>query len=189
MNHLAHALLADDGDPESLIGNIAGDYIKGPLAQHALAPGVARGVRHHRRVDAFTDAHPVTTGLRAAFPAGRRRFAGIALDVSFDHFLARHWHRFSALPRETFIVGVYAQLERHRAQLPAPFDQLAPRLIAADWLSRCEDLDGVEGALAAIGRRSRHRDRLLRTREDIEANYRRIEAGFLELFPEVLALR
>lgn len=54
MNYLAHALLAEPYSL-SIIGNIAGDLVKGPLHQHRLHPRVAQGVRRHRSVDAVVE--------------------------------------------------------------------------------------------------------------------------------------
>jgi acyl carrier protein phosphodiesterase len=150
---------------------------------------VRRGVRRHRRVDAFTDRHPVCVGLRAAFPAARRRYAGIVLDVAFDHFLARHWARFSDQSRDDFVARTYQILTGHAALLPPAFAAVAPRMVAGNWLAAYAHLDGVEAALRGIGRRgSRHSAALDAARGDVETLYPRLEAGFLELFPQLTAL-
>ena len=53
MNYLAHLFLAG-GSPESLIGNLAGDFVKGALGDR-FTPGIREGIMQHRRIDAFTD--------------------------------------------------------------------------------------------------------------------------------------
>lgn len=184
MNYLAHALLAEPYSL-SLIGNIAGDLVKGPLARQGLHPRVAHGLRRHRRVDVLTDAHAVYRGLKELFPQGQRRYAGIVLDVLFDHYLTRHWHRFSAWDRYAFTDGVYSALSAQPHMLPAPLADVAPRWVAADWLRVYESLDGVEGVLARLSRRLRKPADLtglldLAVREDA-----RFEAGFLVVFSDV----
>lgn len=92
MNHLAHALLADPGGIEFALGSAQGDFVHGhpdpewPEARQA-------GLRFHRAIDRFTDAHPEVVAARNAFEPPLRRYAGIVLDVWFDHLLVRGWHR------------------------------------------------------------------------------------------------
>ena len=49
MNFLAHLFLADR-DAESLIGNLAGDFVKGPLHDR-FTPRIREGIMQHRRLD------------------------------------------------------------------------------------------------------------------------------------------
>ena len=92
MNHLAHALLADAGGIEFALGSAMGDFVRGrpdpawPLARQA-------GLRFHRAIDAFTDAHPEVVAARNQFTPPMRRYAGIVLDVWFDHLLVLKWDR------------------------------------------------------------------------------------------------
>lgn len=186
MNHLAHAFLSAP-DPQHLVGNVAGDFLKGPLAALELPPGIRQGVQHHRRIDAFVDGHPLLADLRRGFPPALRRYAGIVLDVAFDHYLVRHWSRFTASGRRKFIDAVYATLAGHRHLLPEPLAGYLPRLIAHDWLDRCATVQGVDATLQSISRRL-HRDNPLSlasatlARRDAE-----LEAAFLAFFPELLA--
>lgn len=101
MNHLAHVFLAPDS-PEARVGSILGDFARG-LEVSALPDLVQLGVRHHRAVDSYTDRHPEVLASKAVFSRERRRFAGVALDILYDHYLLRHWQRFSHTDRDIFI--------------------------------------------------------------------------------------
>ena len=94
MNFLAHFQLAwpDEG---LVLGALEGDYYKGPLGSE-LPGDLARGVRLHRAIDAYTDNHAAVAQLRRGFPSGLRRYAGILIDLGFDHYLTQHWHSFSS---------------------------------------------------------------------------------------------
>lgn len=48
----------------------------------------------------------------------RRRFAGIMVDVFFDHFLARHWHRYTDMSLPVFTRATYRQLLARSAESP-----------------------------------------------------------------------
>ncbi len=184
MNYLAHALLAEP-HRYSLIGNIAGDLVKGPLESRSLHPLVIDGIRRHRRVDALTDTHPRHQQLRALFPGSHRRVGGIVLDVLFDYFLYRNWARFSSWPEGLFREGVYAVLREDPAPMPEELATVAPHWVAGDWLRVYETLDGVQSVLQRMERRSK---RVLPLREAFVAVLdcrELLEAGFIEIFSDV----
>lgn len=118
MNHLAHALLADAGGAEFALGSAQGDFTHGP-PDPAWPEARQAGLRFHRAIDRLTDAHPEVVAARNAFEPPLRRYAGIVLDVWFDHLLVRGWHRYCAeepLPR--FSRRWLALLDTHAAELP-----------------------------------------------------------------------
>ncbi len=118
MNHLAHALLADPGGTEFAIGSSMGDFIHGH--PDAAWPGPRQaGLRFHRAIDRFTDAHPEVVAARRSFQPPLRRYAGIMLDVWFDHLLVHAWRRFDAEPLDAFAERWLALLDQHAADLPA----------------------------------------------------------------------
>lgn len=118
MNHLAHALLADAGGTEFALGSAEGDFLHGhpdpawPAARQA-------GLLFHRAIDRYTDAHPEVVAARNTFDPPMRRYAGIVLDVWFDHLLVREWNRYRAdEPLPEFSRRWLALLDAHAAELP-----------------------------------------------------------------------
>ena len=95
MNYLAHLLLADDTDA-SRIGNLLGDFATGTIESLAerYPPEILRGIKMHRAVDRFTDSHEVFKHARNLLAPGRRRFAGIIIDIIFDHYLCKLCSRY-----------------------------------------------------------------------------------------------
>lgn len=79
MNYLAHLHLGGPL-PEQLLGSLYGDFVKGRLEGRFSAP-LEAGIRLHRQIDAFTDSHPLVLAAIGRFPAERRRYAGIIVDV------------------------------------------------------------------------------------------------------------
>ena len=156
MNFLAHSLLAF-GDDELLVGQFAGDFVRGAdLSAHTAK--VADGIRLHRHVDSFTDRHPGLRDLRAMFPDSLRRFSGIAIDVAADYHLVQGWSRYVV----SLDVGTLAEhgrevdqvLAARRAQLPEGLkrfaDVMRERQLLVSWGTR----KGVEQTLARLSRRS-----------------------------------
>ena len=93
MNYLAHLYLAEDSD-ESLLGNLLGDFVKGRLEEQ-YSPEIIKGIKTHRKVDAYTDFNQNFLACKKLLRPDRRRFAGIIVDMSFDHFLAKNWADYS----------------------------------------------------------------------------------------------
>src|SRR5690349_525213 len=63
---------------------------------------LARSVMLHRHVDAHTDRHPRVVAAREGFAPGARRYAGIVLDLLYDHVLAGEWAAHAAQPLAQF---------------------------------------------------------------------------------------
>ena len=119
MNYLAHLHLVR-GDEALMVGGLLGDHVRGLRALRKYPPRVRKGIRLHRRIDRWTDHHKQVKQLRRAFPAEYRRYAGIIIDVAFDHELARRWDEFSEVSLEDFDREVRDQLARHEDWVPDP---------------------------------------------------------------------
>lgn len=184
MNHLAHAVLSP-AQPALRLGNLFGDAVRGPLHAQDLPADVLEGVAAHRRIDALTDTHPVTRALREDFPPSLRRYAGIILDVAFDHYLIRHWDSLCRSDRRDFTLEVYALMTENAALLPPRVRPHAPRMIERDFLNRCASHDGVMAILAHLqGRLSRGFD-LRQAEKTLRGQDSALAQGFLEVFSEL----
>jgi len=185
MNYLAHLYLAEQSR-EGLLGSLLGDFVKGRIGNE-FTPGVRRGIRLHRRIDAFTDAHPVHLQSRNRMSASRRRFAGIIVDVCYDHFLGAQWDEFSSESLEAFSARVYDVLLTDRDALPERLQRIAPRMADEDWLGSYARLDNVGRTLDGISRRLRRENRLAGALVEVERNYADLAADFRAFFPELIA--
>lgn len=105
MNYLAHLYLAERS-VEGLLGSLLGDFVKGPL-DDKYPEAIRRGIVLHRSIDSFTDAHPLHLESRNRIGRARRRYAGIIVDVTYDHFLCRYWSDYSDETLESFVARVY----------------------------------------------------------------------------------
>lgn len=111
MNYLAHLWLADHAGAD-LAGSVLADWLRGPPSP-ALPPAMALSIRLHRRIDAVTDRHPVVAAARAHFPPATRRYAGIALDLAWDHLLAQAWPEHHEVPFDAFVGKAAHEVARH----------------------------------------------------------------------------
>ncbi|HEY5930041.1 MAG TPA: ACP phosphodiesterase [Burkholderiales bacterium] len=183
MNYLAH-LYPSEPDDDALLGSLMGDFVKGPLDDRYV-PAIMRGIALHRRIDTFTDAHPVVQTSKARVSAERRRYAGIMVDMFYDHFLARYWPEFSEEPLVMFTHRVYEILARRSDILPERLREMAPHMMRTDWLGSYAHVEAIHTALNNMGRRLRRENRLLDSADELEQNYAGFEQDFREFLPEV----
>ena len=187
MNYLAHAWLARHSD-EAILGALLGDFVFGQAALLDWPPPVRDEIVCHRRIDRYTDAHPAVVAARVLFADGLRRYAGIVLDVYFDHRLARDWPRWNDAPLDAFTARVYRVLREHRDELPARLHAIAPNMQRHDWLGSYRERDSVDGAVRGIATRlSRHGERLVECLPVLRANEAEIDATFDAFFPDLIA--
>lgn len=170
MNFLAHLWLAG-ADEGMRLGAVAGDFVKGPLPA-GLAPDVALGARLHRAIDSFADAHPVFQRSRARVSVGRRRFAGVMVDMFYDHVLAAHWddfHRDESL--SAFADRQYALLRAQVLRLPARAHPVVMRMGEHDWLSSYAEASTIGFALDRIASRLSRPAAFLGAGAELDAHY------------------
>jgi acyl carrier protein phosphodiesterase len=185
MNYLAHLYLAEQSS-EGLLGSLLGDFVKGPLNDR-FPETVRRGIALHRAIDSYTDAHPLHLESRNRIAGERRRYAGIIIDVCYDHFLCKNWQDYSDESLDCFAARVYGVLREHHDDLPDRLRQIVPHMIADNWLGSYAELANVGRALEGISRRMTRSNPLAGAVTEIEINYAALEGDFQRFFPELQA--
>jgi len=183
LNHLAHVFLAPDS-PEARVGSVLGDFTR-DVDLSTLPESVKQGVRHHRAVDSYTDHHPEVLASKKLFSRQRRRFAGVALDILYDHFLLKHWDRFSDIEREVFIRRTYNELQQKEHLMPDKMTRVTRRMVCNDWFGAYQDLENIGYALDRVAGRIRFRNDFTGMITEIRANQIELEEGFLSFFPDL----
>lgn len=153
MNFLAHALLAGD-EPALIVGGVVGDWIKGTLPG-ALPADLARGVALHRAIDAHAETHPAFCLSRTRISSPRRRYAGVLVDMYYDHLLAREWTQHHVQPLSGFCQDIYRHIEQRMSDLPEESHPALRMMAREDWLSSYARVEGVADVLARMSHRAR----------------------------------
>lgn len=185
MNHLAHLFLASPGT-ESLIGNLAGDFVKGPLGDR-FTPGIRAGIAQHRRIDAFTDGHAEVAAIRRLLVPEHGHYARVIADMFFDHFLARRFDAWSGEPLETFLTRTFAAIDPHETTLPGTLRHVYPYIRDERWLQSYRDVDSIEGALRNISYRLSRRPHLETAARHLIDSREELQRRFESFFPDVIA--
>ncbi|CAI8851060.1 acyl carrier protein phosphodiesterase [Pseudomonas donghuensis] len=182
MNYLAHLHLGGQ-QPEQLLGSLYGDFVKGPL-QGRFPPTLEAAIRLHRQIDVYTDSHPLVLAALARFARERRRYAGIILDVFFDHCLALHWQDYAEQPLGQFTDRVYRVLAAEPA-LPGRLAQIAPYMAANDWLGSYREFAVLEPVFRGIARRLSRPEGLDGAVEEVAALYQPLLDDFRNFYPQL----
>jgi acyl carrier protein phosphodiesterase len=185
MNHLAHLFLATPGT-ESLIGNLAGDFVKGPLGERFTA-GIRAGIAQHRRIDAFTDEHPAAGVVRRVLVPEHGHYARVIADMFFDHFLAVRFDEYAREPLEAFLARTFAAIDPHEASLPGHLRYVYPQIRDERWLQSYREVEAIEDALRGISYRFSRRPRLHTAARHLVDSRAELEHAFESFFPEVMA--
>ncbi|MGR5231661.1 acyl carrier protein phosphodiesterase [Vibrio rotiferianus] len=185
MNFLAHLHIADHCNSH-LMGNLLGDFVKGdPSKQYQT--DISNGIKLHRFVDRITDHHAIVQECKTHFTGVARRFAPIALDMFWDHCLAKHWHSFSDQSLDSFVCYAYQQVnDQISDDLPPRFLLLHSRMWGGGWLQSYQNLENIEFALHRMSQRSARMADLTTTFPVLDNEYAQLEAQFSELYLDVL---
>lgn len=185
MNYLAHLFLAEDS-AESLIGNLAADFVKGPLRDQ-FTPGIREGIRQHRRIDAFTDTHPQVAAFRRVLIPEHGHYARVISDVFFDHFLAINWQRYSRESLQSFLERIYAVIDPHASSLPDRLRFVYSRMRDEQWLLSYAEVEGVRITLTNMSKRLSRRPHLETATHHLVDSRAELERRFHDFFPDVVA--
>lgn len=189
MNYLAHALLAGP-DPQMRLGGLLGDFVKGPLHTGVLGydDAILNGIALHRQIDSYADTHAAFRASRQRVSAARRRYAGIMVDLFYDHFLARRWTAYSDQPLAQFAAETYGLLAGYVALLPVELRRILPRMTQGDWFCAYADAASIGAALDGIAaHRLRRANTLAGGVEELLADYEAFEGDFLDFIADATA--
>ena len=188
MNYLAHALLAGD-DPQKRLGALIADFVRGRLQtlSSRYPQGVLEGIAQHRMIDSYSDSHAAFTASRERISPERRRYAGVIVDIAYDHFLSRYWSHYSDQDRTAFIAETYRLLRQNEMILPERLRHLLPRMIADDWLGSYAEVQAIGRVFDRLSQRLKRNNNLAGSLEELERDYPGFEIDFQQFFPQVLA--
>jgi acyl carrier protein phosphodiesterase len=181
LNYLAHLYLAREHDA-LLLGGFLGDFVKGRLTGQRPSK-IEAGIQLHRNIDAFTDTHSITLASRNRFPSSTRRMAGIAVDIIYDHLLAKNWHHYSEMGLEGFEENCFRRLLQPKFldHFPERALRTCQGMASARALSMTKRDDYISRCMKSLANRIKKGDLLLDSARIFEAQRDAFSADF-EIF-------
>ena len=184
MNYLAHLHLSGN-NRETIIGNFIGDGVRGDEID-AYPPGIREGILHHRRIDRFTDTHPVVLESKKRLRPRFRKFAPVIADVFYDHFLARDWADHHDEDLRHFVDRMYRLLEENREIFPERSRRFLGYAVENDLLFRYATLEGIDLVFRGMARRTRFESGLEAAAEELRENRNQYGKEFHRFFPDLV---
>lgn len=183
MNYLAHLFLAGT-DPEMILGNFIADHVKGSDVLK-FSPRTRDGISMHRAIDTYTDQHPVVKQSIERLRADFRKYAGVIVDMYYDHYLSAYWEEFSDTSLETFTHLRYDILNTFKPVLPERSARLLYYMEKQNWLLSYASFDGMQQAFNGMSRRTTFESKMEMAVTNLKASYPHFENEFRQFFPEL----
>lgn len=184
MNVLSHLLLSG-AEEEVILGNFIGDHVKGQKYL-SYPEGVRKGIILHRDIDNFTDHHKVVIKSKSYFLETYGHYAGILVDIFYDHFLAIDWHLYSKVPLNDFLQDSYIVLKKYDSIVPPGVSTFLKRFIEFDWMRCYSSLEGIELVLHVMSLNTSLPEKTDEAIKIFNKNYDEFRQDFLIFFPELM---
>lgn len=183
MNFLAHIYLSDN-DTELQIGNFIGDHVKGKNYLQ-LPQNIADGVVMHRKIDTFTDSHPIFRQSKKYFQAEYGLYSGVIVDIVYDHFLAKNWSKYHETDLYNFSQNFYFNLNQYLTVLPEKTQLVAPYLIQENWLYSYKTIEGITKTLERMDLRTKNLSKMRFAHLTLTQHYQKLEYAFFDFIVQV----
>jgi len=184
VNFLAHTYLSGCNE-EIIVGNFMGDYVKG--RNYLLFPEqVKKGILIHRDIDTFTDMHMITRRSKLMVAPRYSKYAGIIIDIFYDHFLASLWDDYSTLPLSEYVNRTYDLLKRNYQVLPDAIKNWFPTFLENNWMMAYTTVEGIELVLERMSANTSLPNHAAYAVEVLSDQYAVFRNDFLEFFPQMI---
>jgi acyl carrier protein phosphodiesterase len=183
MNFLAHIYLSGDNDLIK-IGNFMADGIRGKHFE-SFPTDIQKGIVLHRAIDTFTDAHPIFRQSTKKLHARYHHYAGVIVDVFYDHYLAKNWSNYSSEDLEEYIERFYQSLHTHTELLTERTVGLMPYMIKQNWLYSYQSIEGIKQILTQMDSRTKNKSNMRFATEELAEFYKEFEKEFTLFFEEL----
>ncbi|MDL2144180.1 acyl carrier protein phosphodiesterase [Flavobacterium tructae] len=172
MNFLAHIYLSGENDLIK-IGNFMADGIRGKQFEH-FPEDVQKGILLHRFIDTYTDSHDVFRQSTKRLHEKYHHYAGVIVDIVYDHFLAKNWEKYSDEKLDRFVNQFYRSLHENYPILTEKTQDMMPYMIKQNWLLSYQTVEGIHQILTQMDRR----------RSKNQSNMQFASAELKEFYPE-----
>jgi acyl carrier protein phosphodiesterase len=169
-----------------MTGNFMADSVKGNKYKQ-YSEDIQKGIILHRAIDTFTDAHEIVRRSKRRLKGKYRLYAGVIIDIFYDHFLAKNWSKYSAIPLDVYVDSVYKVLNQNFDLLPPKTQNMLPYMIEYNWLYNYQFPKGMQEVFDGMNRRTKNRVQMNLATQDLQEHYQDFESDFRAFFAELKA--
>jgi acyl carrier protein phosphodiesterase len=183
MNLLAHYILSERNE-EVVVGNIIADFLKG-ISDDQFSPGIRKGIELHRKIDHFSDHHPVVKETWSLLNSDFGHYGRVITDIYYDHFLFIHWDEYSDLSFAEDLEYFNYCLKKYMPVYPVRVRRTMKRIIGLQWPLKYGDMNGLFQVFRSMSRRVAFENKFELAVRVLEKNYNVIDNHFCRFFPEL----
>lgn len=183
MNFLAHVFLSGNNE-QLILGNLIADSVKGKMIAD-FDEGIRKGIQLHRMIDQYTDNHMVVKQSKLRLEPVYKKYAGVIVDIYYDHFLAANFHLYSQIPLSQTAHTAYDILIRNYHVLPPRSKRILPFMATQNWLEGYADLTDLQRVFNGMSRRASFVSGMENAISDLKKDYNEYEKEFFEFFPDL----
>ncbi|MGB0891014.1 MAG: ACP phosphodiesterase [Flavobacteriaceae bacterium] len=183
MNFLAHIYLSNN-NTNIIIGNYIADHIKGNKLQE-YPEEIQKGIQLHRAIDTYTDTHKTVRKSKRRLHDRYGHYDGVIIDIFYDHFLAKNWDNYSAIPLEVYSKSIYNLLNENENILPERSIQFLRYMIEYDILYNYQSLEGIQKVLNGMNYRTKGKSQMNLAIEDLQLLNKELEEDFTTFFEDL----
>lgn len=169
-----------------IVGNFMADFIRNRDLV-SLPGSIIEGVHLHRKIDSYTDNHPVVRqAMRRLYP-NHHKYASVVIDVFYDYFLAKNWERYSDRSLLAFTDETYRVLLRNKEIMPPFLQQRLEMMVEDDWLIIYTHVEGLNRTFRRLQRRVSRPELLEGATNTLLKYEEELDEEFQLFFPDVIA--
>ncbi len=166
--------------------NLFGDFVKGTKLD-IYSPFVKEGIILHRAIDTFIGQHETVRKLSRELSADLPKVASVAIDLYFDHFLAKNWHLYHPTPLAIYLDSFYNYVVDPSDFPNDSFLLMLSRLKSDRWISYYRDIEGIGKACVGVSNRISFPNALMNGEDVLVKHYSNIEAAFHLFMKDAIA--
>lgn len=160
-----------------MLANLFGDFVKGSNFQH-FPSKIKEGIVLHRAIDTFIDQHTDVLDLKLMLYQDLPKVAGVAVDLFFDHLLARSWDFHHVQDYESFLNDFYHHNSEIENYLTPDFKQFITIFRERKWLDHYPTVFGLAKSCEGVSKRISFENKLAEAPETFYKRENVIEAVF-----------
>ncbi len=160
-----------------MLANLFGDFVKGSKFNHFSAK-IQEGIILHRKIDSFIDQHTDVFELKLLLYQDLPKVAGVAVDLFFDHLLAKTWVNHHDEEYESFLNNFYYHNSCIEQDLTEEFQNFIAIFRQRKWLNHYPTSFGLEKSCEGVSRRISFSNKLAEAPEIFYKRENEIQAVF-----------
>ncbi|HJS01190.1 MAG TPA: acyl carrier protein phosphodiesterase, partial [Flavobacterium sp.] len=129
--------------------------------------------------------HPVFRQSTKRLHQNYHHYAGVIVDIFYDHFLAKNWSHYSEENLENYTSLFYQSLHNNYEFLSDKTKQILPYIEKQNWLLSYQTIEGIQQILTQMDRRTKNSSNMRFASEELRTHYADFEKEFTLFFEEI----